>query len=319
MIICIYHTTMGEIISREIMKTYPDADVRIVHDTTIDPYCSDEIEVLVANTFPVGLLKRCRRLQWLHLTGTGFDHVLLGDPEPDLLVTNSVHVPARAVAEFVWMGLLAFAKDAVQLVQQQERHEWRLPNSRLVAGSRIVLVGLGHIGTEVARRAAAFDVKVTAITRRALPSPLVERVLPPERLIEAAAQADYLVLAVPATSATYHLVDETIIRALPPAAVLINVARSSILDTDALVCALREDRLRGALLDTHHDEPLPAASPFWNVKRLWITPHGAYRFPEEEQEVAQLFIDNLDSFLHGQELRNRVNLSSALAHTSSSV
>lgn len=313
MAICIYHTSIGDVLCQEIVNAFPDADVRIVHDTTVDPACVDEIEILVANTFPTGLLKRCRRLRWLHLTGAGVEHVRSGDPRPDLLVTNSAEVPARAVAEFVWMGVLAFAKDAVQLVHQQERCEWKLPNSRLVAGSQMVLVGLGHIGTEVARRAAAFDVRVTAITRRALPSPLVERVLPLEMLHEAVAQADYLVLAVPATPATHRIVNEAIIRALSPAAVLINVARSSILDTDALVGALQEGRFRGALLDVHADEPLPPTSPLWHVPKLWVTPHGAYRFPEEEREIARLFVHNLTNLRQGRDLKNRVELSAILA------
>ncbi len=314
--ICIYHPAMGDVIRREITKAYPDADVCIVHNTAIDPPCPDEIEILVANRFPDGLLGRCSRLRWLHLTGTGVDHLPSGEPRPDLIVTNSVNVPARAVAEFVWMGLLALAKDAVQLIQQQRQHVWQLPNSLLVAGSRMVLVGLGHIGTEVARRAAAFDVKVTAITRRALPSPLAEHILPPETLIDAVAQADHLVLAVPATPATYHLVNEAVIRALPPTATLINVARNSVIDTDALVCALKEGRLRGALLDVHDEEPLPATSYLWNVDKLWITPHGAYRFPEEEQEVARLFVSNLSSLRCGEELRNRVDLGAVLAKAS---
>lgn len=316
--ICIYHPTMGDILSREITKAYPDADVQIVHDLSVDPSELDTIEVLVANRFPDGFLKRLPGLRWLHLTGTGVDHLPAGEPQPELLVTNSVDVPARAVAEFVWMGLLTLAKDAVRLVQQQAQHVWQLPNARLMAGSHMVLLGLGHIGSEVARRAAAFDVRVTAITRHAQPSSLVERVLPPERLLEAARQADHLVIAVPATPETRRLVDEAVIRALPPTATLINVARSSVLDTHALTHALQAGRLRGAMLDVHDTEPLPATSPLWDIPNLWITPHGAYCFPEEELEVARLFISNLTGLQLGQELRNRVDLARLLARASGS-
>ena len=312
--VCIYHPTMGEIITREITQRYPAVEVRVVRaESGFDSACLQETEILIANTLPAGLLRRFPRLQWLHLTGTGVEHVRQAAPSPDLYVTNSRNVPARAVAEFVWMGLLAMAKDAVRLVQQQERHHWQLPTARLVAGSRMVLVGLGQIGSAIAQRAAAFEVKITAITASAQPSPSVEQVLPPQKLAEAAAQADHLVLAVPTTPATYQLVNEAVMRALPRTATLINVSRSSVLDTEALVRALREGRLRGALLDVHDEEPLPITSPLWEVENLWITPHGAYRFPEEEREVAHLFVHNLACWLCGKELRNRVDLTACSA------
>jgi phosphoglycerate dehydrogenase-like enzyme len=297
--ICIFHKSMGALIQRAVVAAFPDVEVSVVHDTAHDPPGCEQAEVLLANVFPPGLLGRCPKLRWVHLTSSGADQLAGESPRGDLLITTSAEVPARAVAEFVWMGILALAKEAPRLVDQQRAHLWRLPGSRLVAGTRLLLVGLGHIGTEIARRAAGFDVRVTAITRRALPSPLAEEVLPPERLREAARRADHLVLAVPATDGTHHLVDDTVLRALPEMATVINVARASVLDTGALVAALQEHRLRGALLDVHPQEPLPPDSPLWEVDGLWVTPHGAYRFPEEEAEIARIFVENLRRFRNG--------------------
>jgi phosphoglycerate dehydrogenase-like enzyme len=129
-----------------------------------------------------------------------------------------------------------------------------------------------------------------------------------EELEAAAAEADHLVLAVPATRETRNLVDERVLAALPAHAAVINVSRASVLDTAALVAALESGRLRGALLDVHDEEPLPPESPLWDVERLWITPHGAYRFPEEEAEIARLFVENLTALRAGRGLRNRVEL-----------
>jgi phosphoglycerate dehydrogenase-like enzyme len=306
--ICVYHPTMGALVAREVARAHPDVELEVASDVTVDPPRAAELDVLLANTLPDGLLARCPRLRWLHLTGTGLDHLARAEPPSGLLVTNSRDVPARAVAEFVWMGLLALAKDAPRLVARQRERVWRLPDARLVAGSRLVLVGLGRIGTEVARRAPGFDVHVTAVTRRGLPSPLVEDVRPVEELEAAAAEADHLVLAVPATHETSGLVDERVLAALPAHATVINVSRASVLDTAALVAALEAGRLRGALLDVHDEEPLPPASPLWGVENLWITPHGAYRFPEEEAEIARLFVENLTRLREGRELRNRVHV-----------
>jgi phosphoglycerate dehydrogenase-like enzyme len=306
--ICVYHPTMGAVVAREVARAHPDVELEVASDVTADPPRADEIDALLANTLPDGLLARCPRLRWLHLTGTGVDHLARAEPPSGLLVTNSPDVPARAVAEFVWMGLLALAKDAPCLVARQRERTWRLPDSRLVAGSRLVLVGLGHIGSEIARRAPGFDVRVTAVTRRGLPSPLVEDVRPAEELEAAAAEADHLVLAVPATPDTSNLVDERVLAALPTHATVINVSRASVLDAEALVAALESGRLRGALLDVHDEEPLPPASPLWDVEGLWITPHGAYRFPGEEAEIARLFVENLTALREGRVLRNRVGL-----------
>jgi len=298
---------MGPDIAAAVRDSGVPATVEVVTDTAADPPGRDEIDVLVANRFPAGLLGRCRRLRWLHLTGTGVDHVPAGEPRPELAVTNSAAVPAVPVAEFAWMGLLALAKDAPATVRRQQERSWSLPDARRVAGSRLLLVGLGRVGAEIARRAPAFGVAVTAVTRRARPSPLAAEVLPPDRLAEAAATADHLVLAAPATAGTAGLVGEAVLRALPRTATVVNVGRSAVLDTAALVSALTAGRLRGALLDVHDSEPLPPDSPLWAVPNLWLTPHGAYRFPEEGQEVGRLVARNLVAYAAGRPLPDAVD------------
>jgi len=304
--ICVYHPTMGQVLAAEISEAFPQAHIRIERDSKTDPSQRETLEVLVANTFPPGLLGRCPQLRLLHLTGSGTDHLASGRPRADLLVTTSSTVPASAVAEFAWMGVMALAKDAVRMVEHQQQRLWQLPDARLLAGSRLLLVGLGRIGAQIARRARGLDVRVTAVTRTAAAHPDADTVVPPDRLPAEAARADHLVVAVPGTPLTRHLVDARVIGALPDHATLVNVARSSVVDVDALVAALRAGRLRGALLDVHDQEPLPADSPLWSVPRLWVTPHGAYRFPEEEREVARLVVHNLRA-LHGVgSLRNQV-------------
>src|SRR5205085_1528318 len=191
---CVYHPTMGSVVAREVARAHPDVEVEVAHDATVDPPRAGGLDVLLANTLPDGLLARCPRLRWLHLTGTGIDHLVRAEPPTGLLVTNSRDVPARAVAEFVWMGLLALAKDAPHLVARQRERIWRLPDSRLVAGSRLVLVGLGHIGSEIARRAPGLDVPVAAVTRRGLASPHRQHMRAAGALLAAAARPDHLVV-----------------------------------------------------------------------------------------------------------------------------
>lgn len=295
---------MGADIAGHIRDRFPSIEVSVCDDVSQDPPERDRIDIMIANRFPPGLLSRCDRLRWLHLTGSGYEHVFADEPPEHLQVTHSANVPARAVAEFVWMGLLALEKEALRLHEQQRARIWRLPDARRLAGARMLLVGLGHIGQEIARRARGFEVRVTAVRASARPSELVDDVIPPTRIAEAARDSRYLVLAVPATTGSRQLIDERVIAALPADAILINIARSTVLDMSALVAALRAGRLRGALLDVHDMEPLPADSPLWEVPRLWITPHCAYRFHEENAEVARTFIDNLERFFNHQPLVN---------------
>jgi phosphoglycerate dehydrogenase-like enzyme len=306
--ICVYHTSMGSRLAQAITASHPDLLVDTASDTTVAPPACDEIDILIANAFPPGLLARCTRLSWLHLTGTGVDHVVAGERPAGLRVTSSARVPARAVAEFAWMAVLALAKDAPRLVDQHRRREWRLPEARLVAGTRLLLLGFGRIGRQIAVMARACGVDVTAVNRRGTSAPLADRVLPVSALADAAAQADHLVIAVPGTPQTAGLVDEWVLGRLPEHAVVVNVARASVLDTAALVARLRDGRLRAALLDVHDQEPLPPDSPLWMVPNLWLTPHGAYRHPEEEDGVARVFLDNLTAYLAGEPLPDLVAL-----------
>ncbi|MFV2022226.1 NAD(P)-dependent oxidoreductase [Micromonospora sp. LOL_023] len=306
--VCVYHPTIGPRLRASLAARHPDLAVELVTDVDTDPPDADGIEVLVANTFPTGLLGRCRRLRWLHLTGTGTDHVPAGAPSPTLQVSSSARVPAKAVAEFAWMGLLALAKDAVRLVDQHRRQQWRLPDALLVAGSRMALVGLGRIGAEIATRAPAFGVSVTAVTRTPRSCPGTDQVLPLRRIADAADGADHLVIAMPHTPQTRHLVNGAVLDRLPAHASVINVGRPQVLDTGALISRLTAGRLRAALLDVHDSEPLAERSELWSVPNLWITPHGAYRFPQEEQRIADVLLDNLDDFLAGRPLRDRVDV-----------
>lgn len=309
--VCVFHERMGDEIGAALRAAEFGMDVEVVTDTSRDPPRADEIEILVANTFPRGMLGRCPKLRWLQLTGAGADHVLEGAPREGLEVTHAGNVPAIAVAEFVWMGLLALAKDAAALVRQQDARIWRPPNARLLAGSTLVIAGLGPTGQEIARRAPGFQVRTVALTRNGRPSPLVDEVRPSSKLPDALRDANALVIALPANRHTTcpPLIDEAAIRALPRGAILINIARAAVLDHGAMLRALQARHLQAALLDVHEKEPLPPDSPLWAVEHLWLTPHGAFVHPGEAAELCRLILDNLARWLAGAELRNRVDLS----------
>lgn len=302
--VCVFHPRMAGRIAEALRAELPSAEVSAVEDISRDPEGAADIEVLVANRFPAGMLGRMPRLRWLQLTGVGTDHVAAGEPAEGLVVSHAGSVPGRAVAEFVWMALLALAKDAPRLSRQQREHVWQLPDARKLFGTRLTVLGTGRIGREVAARARGFDVDVTGVNRSGRADGAFDRVLPASRLEEVLPQSDHVVLCLPSSPSTRNLLDERRLALLPAHAVIVNVARSDVLDRAAVVRALQAKRLRGALLDVHDEEPLPPESPLWEVPGLFVTPHCAYVFPEEEDALVQLCIENLQRFLERRPLLN---------------
>lgn len=306
--ICVVHTRLGEDLRAELARRCPGDEVVAVGSGE-DPPDPDTVEVVVANTFRPGLPGRCPRLRLLQLTSAGTDQLDGELVPPGVAVAHAGTVPARAVAEFAWMGVLALSKDAIRLVRQQAAREWRLSSARLVAGTTMVVVGLGHVGREVARRAGAFDVRVVAVTRRGAPSPEADEVVAAADLPRVAPLADHLVIAVPGTDGTRGLVSAAVVASLPDGAAVVNVGRASVLDTAAVVDGLRAGRLRGALLDVHDEEPLPADSPLWDVDGLWVTPHTAFAYPGEAADLAALTAENVALLRDGRPPRNAVHRS----------
>jgi D-3-phosphoglycerate dehydrogenase len=166
----------------------------------------------------------------------------------------------------------------------------------------VAIVGAGGIGRALIALLAPFETRVVAVTRRGEPVPL-----PGERLAEVWKAADFVVVAAPATGATRHLVGAPELAAMRPHAWLVNVARGSLVDTDALVTALREEAIGGAALDVTDPEPLPAGHPLWDEPRALITPHSANPLSALTRELAARVRENVTRFAAGQPLIARID------------
>lgn len=277
-----------------------------------------DAEVYLGFGAPPDLLRAGQRLRWVHTGTAGVGSLLTRElMERDIILTNSAGVHAPAVAETVLAMILHFARGLDVAVRAQAAGAWaKEPLDRAdspvreVAGSVTGVVGYGGIGREVARRIVALGGRVFAVRRRpdphAPPEPGIE-VSGPEgigRLLEA---SDYVVLAAPETAQTRGLIGERELARMRQDAVLINVARGTLVDEDALVAALRAGRLRGAGLDVFATEPLPAGHPLWSLPNVLITPHiSAYTHRYWEREVA-LVEENLARYVAGRPLLNTVD------------
>jgi phosphoglycerate dehydrogenase-like enzyme len=186
------------------------------------------------------------------------------------------------------------------------RASWEPSSFRELYGTTWLVVGLGALGSAVAVRARAFGVQVVGVRRRPSGDEPVSRVITPAEVHEAVGEADVVVLAAPATTETRHLVDARFLAAMRPRSVLVNVARGSLVDEEALLAALDRGVPEAALLDVTGTEPLPSDSPLWNHPGVIVTPHSAGRGEGRYARAADLFVDNLDRYRRGLPLHHEL-------------
>ena len=256
------------------------------------------------------------RLKWVQSPATGVGGML----GPDLIaspivVTSARGVRARAIAEHVMGVTIALARLLPLVSRRQAEHAWALEevessgSVRTLHDRRMAIVGLGAIGLEVARLASAFGMRVSAIRRRtelAVPAS-VEEVLPPDQLHDVLGRSDVVVLSAPLTAETTRLIDRAALDRLKRGALLINVGRGKLVDDEAVIAALRDGRLGGAALDVFTREPLDAASPYWDLPNVIVTPHIAGAMEDYWTPLVGLFAENLRRFERGESLLNIVD------------
>lgn len=256
---------------------------------------------------PADMMTNAPRLRWIQASRSGIGEYLraLSLDRMPIVYTNAAGIHALPLAEFVVLGLLYLLKDVPRLRADQARRSWEAFATRRLAGSRVLLMGLGGLGRQVAHSLAALDVEVWGSRRsRRLAPDGVARLIPPGEFRTALGLVDALVIACPYTPETHHLIGAEEFAALRPGAFVVNIARGAIIDEPALVDALASCHLGGAALDVFEEEPLPAASPLWAMPNVLVSPHRASVVEEENELIVELFCDNLQRFLDGRPLRN---------------
>jgi glyoxylate/hydroxypyruvate reductase len=257
---------------------------------------------------PDRLLANCPKLRWVQGTSAGIGGFVqrYGLDTGDVVFTTAAGTHGVPLAEFALTGVLHLVKGIPELVARQRRHHWERYTARSLAGRRVTVVGLGHIGRHIATTFAALGTHVTGVARPggSRPEPPGVAVVDTDSLDTVLPGTDVLVLATPLTERTERLVDRRRLDLLPDGAILVNVARGRVVDQAALVDVLREGRLGGAVLDVTDPEPLPADSPLWDMPGVLISPHSAATLANENEVIVDLFTDNLARWRDGRPLRN---------------
>jgi phosphoglycerate dehydrogenase-like enzyme len=261
-------------------------------------------------------LAAARHLKWIHSPAAGVGSMLFPAMiEAPVLMTNSRGLSAGTIAEHVVAVTLALFRQLHVAVRYQAKREWAQdiigapPANRMLAGARVLVVGLGSIGTAVAERMGALGARVSGVRRRAAaPAPReVTRVGSPGQLREMLAEADVVVVAAPQTTETRGLIGAAELHAMRANAILVNVSRGKLVDEEALVAALRSATIGGAALDVFTHEPLSADSPLWDMANVLITPHTSGFRSDHWDAATALFADNLRRFERGEPLLSVVD------------
>jgi phosphoglycerate dehydrogenase-like enzyme len=247
------------------------------------------------------------RLRWFHTFSAGVDHpAFRALIERGLLLTNSAGTTSEPIAQYVIAMMLRIVKRMDAWAQAQRERRWQPIEADELTGKTVGIVGVGHIGGEVARLAQAFRMRVIGCRRRQRRLRFVDELVPPERLPDLLARSDFVVLAVPLSSETEGLIGEAELRAMRPRSWLINVSRGRVVQEGMLVRALKEGWIGGACLDVFHEEPLPEGSELWSLPNVVVTPHNSGWSPLNLERGTEVFLENLRRFVAGRPLRNQV-------------
>jgi phosphoglycerate dehydrogenase-like enzyme len=268
-----------------------------------------DADMMIAWRFPMEVLQQAGKLRWIQLTSAGIDH-LLGAREflRGVVVTNTRGIHVHIMADYTFAAILALQWGFPHLLREQGAKKWITRDTEPLAGKTLGIVGVGAIGSEIARRAQSFQMKVVGVKRNPLPMTEVNQIFGPDRLHEMFSLADFVVILVPATPETYRMIGESELRAMKRTAYLINIARGTVVVESALVRALQENWIAGAVLDVFEKEPLPEDSPLWTLENVIVTPHLSGNLQDYANRVMVIFGENYQRWKAGKQLLNVVDL-----------
>ena len=256
-------------------------------------------------------LQAARQLRWIQYPAAGVEHVLYPElVESPIVLTNMQRMYSPTISETAIGLLLALTRGLNQYALQTRERVWKpLDQLTEISGLTMGIVGLGGIGTDTAYRAHyGFNMKILAVDPKPLPKPsFVAELHSPEWLLKMVPQVDVLVSAAPHTPLSEGMFNEAVFRAMKPTAYFINMSRGKLVDTPALIRALKEVRNAGAGLDVAYKEPLPPDDPLWTAGKLIITSHSSARSEGSTQRAYDLFCENSRRYVNGLPLLNVVD------------
>ena len=255
-----------------------------------------------------GLLPKAPRLRWIQALTAGVEGWLALPDLPESVRLSCARGTHRVqMPENVLGAIFHLTKPYMAAALDQREHKWTRRVSSDIAGKTLGILGLGAIGQELARKAAALEMRVIGTKRAPGPLAHVDRVFPPEGMAEVLGASDFVLLLLPVTPETRGIVNAQTLALMKPSAYLLNFGRGDLVVDADLIAAVTARTIAGAVLDVFTTEPLPAEHPFWATEGILVLPHIGGNHPHRDGVVAELFADNLRRFLDGQPLLHEVD------------
>jgi phosphoglycerate dehydrogenase-like enzyme len=297
----------------QMFRSFPQVTLALARDAAELVTALVDAEILIVNNrsyTPANaklIRDHGRALRWIQFSTSGIDNALKHGLPAGVVVTNMSGLRAFAVAEHALMLMLGLVR-RLRVTERARKTDFWIrddvtPSMDNLAGKHLVILGLGEIGQAIARKAKAFDMQVSGISRSTEAMANFDHLLPRSELVPACATADIVAIAANHDASTDKMLSREVIAAMRPTAYVVNVARGQLVDEPALIEALQAGRLAGAGLDVAATEPLPAGHPFWRMENVILTPHlGGAGSQGVGGGLGNIFVDNLRRWLDGKPL-----------------
>jgi phosphoglycerate dehydrogenase-like enzyme len=296
---------LAEYYRKGLQAAFPALEIRDVASRADVGELMADVDVICGmggvRVFDDELVRKAARLKWIQAFTTGTDGITR---QPSLgrevLLTSMRGIHGPQMSEMALLLMIALARDYPRMLRNQDRAVWDRFQQRRLYGKTVAILGVGIIGTDLAKRAKAFGMTVVGVsgTPRALAG--FDRMYPRSDLERAAGEADFLAVLVPHTSETDKIVNGRILAAMKPGAYLVNLARGGVCDEPALLEALKAGRIAGAALDVFAREPLEPAHPFWKMDNVIVTPHLGGQSDVYHEQVLDVLTTNMKCFLENR-------------------
>ncbi|ELY26557.1 D-isomer specific 2-hydroxyacid dehydrogenase NAD-binding protein [Natrialba magadii ATCC 43099] len=297
-------------LAQAITQKLPDVTLRLASDYSETLSKISDVEIVVEHQIDDAHLEAAEELRWIQSLSSGYDRFDLDRlEEDDIVLTTASGVHGEPIAQHVLGYILTFERGLHRAHRQQAQHMWRRFAPSELTDKTVTIVGVGEIGSTIAERLAAFDVRIIGVKRNLESvTSAVDDVLPPADLHGALGQAEYVVVACPLTPQTRQMFGPAEFDSMSTDTVFINIARGEIVDQQALITALHTGELGGAALDVAVDEPLPPESPLWDFDDVLITPHMAGGSPQYARRCAEIFRQNYERYVNDDldGMKNRI-------------
>jgi D-2-hydroxyacid dehydrogenase (NADP+) len=297
--------------SEPLQRSFPDVTFHPFKHGGDAKAVAGDVEVIIGlgHHIPNDVIKAAGRLKWIQALTTGTETLTAPGVLPaHVLLTSTRGIHGPQMSELAFLNMIALNRDFRKMQHHQAEAKWEPWNQPILEGKTVVVVGLGTLAEHLAERCKLFGMTTIGVSSGRSGAPHFDEVQPRDRLVQAAARADFLVLLVPYSKPTHHLVDRAVLAAMKPSAFLINLARGGVLDEAALIEHLEAGRIAGAGLDIFSVQPLPPDNPLWRMPNVIITPNVGGRSDTFVEQTLTIVEPNLRAFVEGRlkDLRNLV-------------